>query len=180
MVTNSPSEARRFIKNLKGDVIVKPLSGGFVPDDTNPTSIFTNILKPKDMEHLNNVRYTPTLFQEYISKSVEIRTTVVGNKVFAAEIHSQLNPNSLHDWRHDVLNIPHKIHQLPEDIAQKCLALVRSFNLNFGAIDMILTPEDHYIFLELNPNGQWAWIEDLTGLPIAAALIDVLTDQMSD
>lgn len=180
IVTNNPAEARRFVNKLGGNVIVKSLSGGFVPDDTAPISIFTNVLDPEGIKNLGDVRYTPTLFQEYIPKSLEIRATVVGNKVFAAEIHSQANPNTLQDWRHDTLNLPHKIHQLPEDIAQKCLALVRSFNLNFGAIDIILTPKDRYVFLELNPNGQWAWVEDLTGLPIADALIDVLTGRISD
>ncbi|MGH3800408.1 MAG: hypothetical protein ACRDTD_09805 [Pseudonocardiaceae bacterium] len=28
--------------------------------------------------------------------------------------------------------------------------------------------------LECNPNGQWAWIEDETGLPISSALADAL------
>lgn len=180
LVTNNPSEARRFVKSTKNKVIAKPLAGGLIPDDVSPTAIFTSVLRSKDAQHLTDVRLTPTLFQEYIPKSLEVRVNVVGDKVFAAEIHSQQNLNTLHDWRHDTLNLPHKVHQLPEDIAQKCLSLVKSFNLNFGAIDMILTPEDRYVFLELNPNGQWAWIEDLTGLPIADALIGVLTGQISD
>lgn len=180
LVTNSPAETRRFVNKLGGNVVVKSLSGGFVPDDVAPISIFTNILEPEGIQNLGDVRLTPTLFQEYIPKSVEIRATVVDNRIFAAEIHSQVNPDTLHDWRHDTLNLPHRIHQLPEDIARKCLALVRSFNLNFGAIDMILTPKDRYVFLELNPNGQWAWVEDLTGLPITDALIDLLTGQTSD
>lgn len=180
LVTNNPAEARRFVKSIKSDVIVKSLTGGLIPDDVSPTAIFTSILRPEDTQHLADIRFTPTLFQEYTLKSVEIRVNVVGDKVFAAEIHSQQNPKTLYDWRHDTLNLSHKVHQLPEDIAQKCLALVRSFNLNFGAIDMILTPKDRYVFLELNPNGQWAWIEDLTGLPIADALIEVLTGRISD
>lgn len=180
LVTNNPAEARRFVSKLGGNVVVKSLSGGFVPDDVAPISIFTNILEPEGIQNLGDVRLTPTIFQEYIPKSVEIRATVVGNKVFAAEIHSQANLNTLHDWRHETLNLPHKVHQLPEGIAQKCLALVKSFSLNFGAIDMILTPKDRYVFLELNPNGQWAWVEDLTGLPIADALIDVLTGRIPD
>jgi glutathione synthase/RimK-type ligase-like ATP-grasp enzyme len=46
--------------------------------------------------------------------------------------------------------------------------------LRFGAIDMIVTPEGRYVFLEINPNGQWRWIEDASGLPISDALCDAL------
>lgn len=180
LVTNNPTEAERFISGLKGDIVVKTLSGGAVLNENNPTAIFTNVLKPDDGKYLGNVRFAPTLFQEYVPKSVEIRTTVVGNQVFAAEIHSQSLEGTRHDWRRKVLELVHKPHQLPKDIEQKCLSLVRSFGLHFGAMDLILTPRDRYVFLELNPNGQWAWIEDLTGLPITDALVDVLTGHVSD
>jgi glutathione synthase/RimK-type ligase-like ATP-grasp enzyme len=106
---------------------------------------------------------------------VEIRATIVGNRVFAAEIHSQNSPKTRDDWRrYDFDNTPHLPHQLPLDMEQKCVDLVRHLNLNFGAIDLILTPQGEYVFLEINPNGQWGWIEELTGLPICAAIVDLL------
>src|SRR6266851_4864116 len=43
-----------------------------------------------------------------------------------------------------------------------------------GALDFLVTPEGKWVFLEINPNGQWAWIEEETGLPIAAAIADAL------
>lgn len=180
LVTNNSAEARKFIRNARGDVVVKTLSGGAVLDEEDPTAIFTNILKPNDVKHLRDVYLTPTLFQEYVPKSLEIRATVVGNQVFAAELHSQSLESTRHDWRRETLVLVHRPHQLPKDIEQKCLSLIKSFGLHFGAMDLILTPQDRYIFLELNPNGQWAWIEDLTGLPIADALIDVLTGKISN
>lgn len=180
LVTNDSADARKFIRSVQGNVVVKTLSGGAVLDEENPTAIFTNILKPDAVKHLKEVRFTPTLFQEYVPKSVEIRATVVGNQVFAAEIHSQSLESTRYDWRRKALELVHKQHQLPKDIEQKCLSLVKSFGLHFGAMDLILTPRDRYIFLELNPNGQWAWIENLTGLPITDALIDVLTGRISD
>lgn len=180
LVTNNSAEARKFIRSVQGNVVVKTLSGGAVLDEENPTAIFTNILKPDDVKYLGEVRFAPTLFQEYIPKAVEIRTTVVGNQVFAAEIHSQSLESTKYDWRRKALELVHQPHQLPKDIEKKCLSLVKSFGLNFGAMDLILTPNDRYVFLELNPNGQWAWIEDLTGLPITDTLIDVLTGQILD
>ena len=56
------------------------------------------------------------------------------------------------------------------------MRLMKALKINFGAIDMILTPEGEYVFLEVNPNGQWGWIEKLTGMPISQAIADVLSD----
>ena len=56
-----------------------------------------------------------------------------------------------------------------------CIRLLKELNLQFGAIDMIKTPDGSYIFLEINPNGQWAWIETQTGLQISDAIINFLS-----
>lgn len=68
----------------------------------------------------------------------------------------------------------HKAHALPDKTSGKLLSLMEHLGLVFGCIDMILTPEDEYIFLEVNPAGQWGWIEKLTGMPITDALTDML------
>jgi len=47
--------------------------------------------------------------------------------------------------------------------------------LSFGAIDLLLTPTGEYVFLEINPNGQWYWLELITGIPLTNAMCDVLT-----
>lgn len=175
LITNNPEDARKFFKSCSENIVIKSLSGGLVTDQLDSTAIYTNIVREADMKDVKSVRYTPALFQEYVPKEIELRITVVGKKVFAAEIHSQTQEKTLHDWRRDTLNLSHKEHKLPKEIEQKCLGLVKSFGLHFGAIDMILTPDGRYVFLEINPNGQWAWIEDLTGMPISEALIDLLT-----
>jgi glutathione synthase/RimK-type ligase-like ATP-grasp enzyme len=63
---------------------------------------------------------------------------------------------------------------LPAAIEEKCVALTQRLGLRFGCIDMIVTPEDKYVFLEINPNGQWRWVQELTGMPIAEAIADLL------
>ena len=52
--------------------------------------------------------------------------------------------------------------------------MVERLGLCYGAIDMILTPDGRYVFIEINPNGQYLWIEQETGLPISAAICDLL------
>lgn len=117
----------------------------------------------------------PVLVQEYVPKAVEIRAVVVDETVLAAEIHSQTNERTRHDLRRqDLLRTPHRRHALPDRIAAALVSLTRSYGLTFSAADLILTPEGEYVFLDLNPNGQWGWIESLTGLPIAATLTERL------
>lgn len=80
-----------------------------------------------------------------------------------------------HDWRHyDNERATYAPHTLPTAIEALCVRLLRVLNLSFGAIDMVLTPAGEYIFLEINPSGQWGWIEDLTGLPISNAVAELL------
>lgn len=174
LVTNDPKEAARFLNQLSGKAAIKVLSRGLLNDDEQPSVVYTNIIDEKYRERLTSVRYTPTLFQEYITKEFELRITIVGNKVFAVEIHSQESQKAKLDWRRDTLNLPHREHKLPPKVEKKLLKLMRIFGLHFGAIDMILTPDGKYVFLEINPNGQWGWIEDLTDLPISEAMIELL------
>jgi glutathione synthase/RimK-type ligase-like ATP-grasp enzyme len=121
------------------------------------------------------VRHAPVVVQEYVPKQVELRITVVGDRVFAAEIDSQASPMARHDWRAgDPRTMAHRRHPLPLKEAERCLRLTRALDLCFGAIDMVLTPGGEYVFLEINPNGQWGWIQDLTGMPIAEVLAEIL------
>ena len=60
-------------------------------------------------------------------------------------------------------------------MAEKCLALTRSYGLAFGAIDLARVDDGLYTFFEINPNGQWAWIEQLTGQPLRQAMAGLLT-----
>jgi glutathione synthase/RimK-type ligase-like ATP-grasp enzyme len=177
LITLSPKEAIEFWSKHQGNVIVKPLSGiGFLsPKTQTPAGVYTSKVEEKDIIEIETVKYAPTLFQEYVPKSIEIRITVVGTKVFAAEIHSQVNEESKHDWRRlSPRYIPHYPHSLPNDLKEKCVKLVQYMGLNFGAIDMIKCPNGDYVFLEINPNGQWLWIEEITGLPISDAIVDSL------
>lgn len=174
IVTNVPEEARKFINSSHGDVIVKPLSRGLIDEYDQPMAFYTSVVDPEQANQIQRVQYTPSLFQEYVPKDVELRITVVGDQVFAAKIHSQQRDDTRHDWRRNALALEHKEHQLPVEIQEKCLSLTKKLELQFGAIDMILTPDGRYVFLEINPNGQWAWIEELTGLPISEALIGLL------
>ena len=136
---------------------------------------FTQPVTTRDVGYARRLRFSPVLFQRNIAKRFELRITVVEDEVLAAEIHSQATYRTQLDWRHyDWDHTPYRIHALPDDIRDKCLELTRRLGLRFGAIDMIVTPDGNYVFLEINPSGQWRWIEDQCGLPISDALCHAL------
>jgi hypothetical protein len=175
LVTTNPDEVRAFYDMCKGQMIFKVLTDPFLgapkvvekypnqpPPELRETK--TTMITETELEMLDSVRLVPCLFQEYIPKHTELRVTVIGNDLFAAEIDSQASESTSVDWRNwneDGFAIPYRKIMLPTDIAERCLAFVRSYHLNFSAMDFILTPDGRYVFVENNPNGQFMWVEKL-------------------
>lgn len=177
LITNNPKEARQFCKSV-GTAAVKAVSKSVIPHEDRHEAAYTTPIDSDD-PRIEDVAFAPCIFQEYVPKELELRITIVGDSVFACAIHSQKSEKTKHDWRnYDLKNTPHESWPLPEDIEKKCIELIHGYGLKFGAIDMILTPTGEYVFLELNPNGQWAWIDELTDLPITEALISLLFSQV--
>jgi glutathione synthase/RimK-type ligase-like ATP-grasp enzyme len=129
------------------------------PDDKASGLLYTTLIREQDLALLDTIRLAPGLFQEYIPKQVELRVTVIGDEIFTAELHSQVHEETRYDWRHHEVEIPTYEHRLPAEIAEKCMALTRAYGLNFSASDLILTPDGRYVFLEMNPNGQFLWVQ---------------------
>ncbi len=102
---------------------------------------------------------------------------VIGSQILSCRIDSQASSKTIIDWRHyDITNVEHKHVDLPEDIQNKLQNFMKMIDLRYGAIDLIETPEHNFIFLEINPSGQWEWIANLTGLPIPEAVAKMLEE----
>jgi hypothetical protein len=170
LVTTDPDEAREFFHTCGEQMIFKVMTDPFLgaaniarrhPDQSyEPYETPTTMVTEPDLDLLDSVRIAPCLFQEYVPKQVELRVTVIGDELFAAQIHSQDDERTAVDWRHYDVDIPYSAATLPVEVAERCLALVKSYGLNFSAIDLIRTPDDRYVFVENNPNGQFIFIED--------------------
>lgn len=175
LFSNSPKAFLEFYRQHNGNMISK-LPGMFLYKHTGTVmNRYTHVVSKRDVGYADSVRYCPMIFQAYVPKRVELRITVVGQKVFAAEIHSQKSNHTRYDWRrYDRFATPYLPHELPRDIEQRCLKLVQHLGLCYGAIDMIITPDERYVFLEINPNGQYLWVEQTTGMPISDAMCDLL------
>jgi hypothetical protein len=175
LVTNDARAFLAFHQRAGGAVVTKMLSDNrrvpTVADHVNYCQPVTN----RDLARVRTVRSCPSFFQRYIPKRTELRVTVVEGKLFPAEIDSQVTNRTQVDWRrYDASHTPHRATELPDAIGKRCLALVEALGLRFAAIDLIRTPDDDYVFLEANPNGQYLWIERAIGAPISAAICDAL------
>ncbi len=166
LITNDPHRVLELASRRR--LIAKAVSSGYVGSSQGNQAIFTSALRPEDMEELDGLALAPVVFQELVDKVCDIRVTVIAGEVFAAEILSQERQSSRIDWRAtDDPNLGHRTHVLPKETANLCRGLVDRLGLVFGAIDLALRTDGTYAFFEINPNGEWVWLEDQLGFPIA-------------
>jgi hypothetical protein len=177
LVTNHPDAAVQFARAHEHGVICKPLFSGRIDIEGRSQLFFTSLLDADALKALNHAGPEPYLFQALIDKRYDVRVTVIGNQAFPVRIESQnVDPDAEIDWRRgDTETLAHHTERLPNDLADLCVALTHSYGLRFAAIDLART-ESGYVFFEINPNGQWAWIEQRTGLPLRARLVDLLIE----
>jgi glutathione synthase/RimK-type ligase-like ATP-grasp enzyme len=169
LITSDPLRARRFVDDAgEGRVIFKTFSC------THAIWRETRLLKPEDMAHVETVRVAPVIFQEFVPAECDIRITAVGGRLFAAAIRSVAR-DGLVDFRMSVGDAAVSAEQLPKGIADKLLALLKRLGLVYGAIDLRRTPDGEYYFFEVNTAGEFLFIEDRTGQPIAKAIADWLS-----
>jgi hypothetical protein len=170
LISNDPDEVRAFVAKSEGQIVYKALSQNL--DLELGKSLFTSVLTEKELAHLDLIRLSPGIFQQFVAKSYEVRATIVGSRILSAKIDSQANVETRIDWRHRPFDIETEPIALPPEIEAKIHAFMSGFGLLYGAFDFIVTPEGRHVFLEVNPAGQYMWVESATGLPITAALAD--------
>ena len=186
ILTSNPQRVRAFYDECRGQVIYKVLYGAYIgfsrqehlAENVIPASMLrvpTTMMTERELEMLDAAMGVPSLFQEYVDKRIELRVTVIGDEVFSAEIHSQAHETTKIDWRDYTVAIPYRKADLPLEIEERCLRLVHSYGLTYGAIDLIHTPDDRYVFLENNPTGQFLFIQErVPELKMGEALVACL------
>jgi hypothetical protein len=163
-ITNDPARAREFIASEgTRPVIYKAFTG------TERTWRETRVLRPGEQDLFDAVRFAPVIFQEHIPAIVDLRVTIVGTRIFAAAITSQ-STSYPHDFRMAMQEATVSPHEIPDDTAQTLLDLMNELGLVYGALDLRLTPDGEYVFLEINPAGQWLFVEQHTQQPISESI----------
>jgi hypothetical protein len=172
--TSDAKQAEDFVKKHRA-CIAKTLSTSFPAKSL----VFAKIIRSSDKLDFTGLNVDPYIFQQLIKPKLELRVTVVGNKVFAASVGGDGTDGEkslFRDWRYAHITDTFKAQgsTLPADVKEACVNLVKEFGLAFGAIDMILDNNNKYWFLEVNVNGQWAFVEEATGQPIGLAVAKLL------
>lgn len=170
-VSNDPQQVCAFVETHGADkTIYKTFAG------TWSAWRETRLLGQSGLELIDHVQYAPTIFQEFIEAVCDLRITVIGDKLFPAAIYPQETAYK-YDFRMDIVNARIEAVDLPREVTERLLALMAQLGLVYGAIDMRLTPDGRYVFLEINPAGEWLFIEKASGQPISQALADLLAAQ---
>ena len=168
LVTNSPEDALAFVRERGPERTIYKAFSASVQHWRE-----TRLLKPEELKLLDNVKFAPLIFQEYVPAQVDLRITIMGEDVFAAAIHSQDTSYAV-DFRIDMDAARVETFELPSDVLARLQLLMDRLGLVYGAIDMRLTPDGRYVFLEINPAGQWLFIEQRTDQPMTETFARLL------
>ncbi|MDL2312669.1 hypothetical protein LJC68_07320 [Bacteroidales bacterium OttesenSCG-928-B11] len=98
-----------------------------------------------------------SLFQEEIEKELELRVLYIDGICYAMAIFSQENSQTKTDYRrYDYENENRmELFRLPQNINEAIVLFMNLMNLQTGSLDLILDKNGDYIFLEVNPSGQY-------------------------
>jgi glutathione synthase/RimK-type ligase-like ATP-grasp enzyme len=170
-----------LLKRSGKRICTKPVSSKLLTLGNQKFAGFTEILEDSDTEEIDSLVECPMIIQEYVEKAYELRISVVGDRMFACKIDSQIagGPTAI-DWRrYNIPKTPHTTYELPQELRDKLLAFHAHFGLALSNYDIVRSLDGAYVFLETNPFGRWLWIEDITGLEITSAIADLLLSSWS-
>jgi MvdC family ATP-grasp ribosomal peptide maturase len=175
IVTNSADRLRDFHAQIGGRIVAKllaPLSRSMTGGDF---FMYTSEVQPEDLLAADALRHSPMAFQQLIPKLREFRVICVGDRTFVGALDaSQYNDRTL-DWRNSN-DCEWQTHTLPDRLVKLLQEMLVKLELKFGAFDLIQTPDNEYVFLEVNPSGEWGMLERDLDYPIAASIAHTLVE----
>ncbi len=154
IVSQDPKQIRKFCEVMNNDVIVKPIKG------TNHRAVFTRRINEEHLKYDYSIKLAPVIYQEYIPGYKHIRAHCFGDSIYAALIETEEL-----DWREN-LNIPFRKIDLDKDLKNLIRAVVKNLGLRMGIIDLKISEDSVPLWLEINPQGQFLFIEGMTGLDL--------------
>ena len=169
LVSNNPLTLREFVAGNPGATICKPIFHGLLIDGSQRYSIYTRRISAEMIDD-EGVRLCPAFLQEQIPKKSDVRATFIGPKCFVAEVASSA---SFVDWRDPEADATFSISQLDPKHEAMCRQMLSRMGLVYGAFDFVKTPNDEFVFLEVNPTGEWAWLESRLGFQMRDAFIQL-------
>jgi hypothetical protein len=169
LITNDFDAFLSFSK-IHPQLICKALGGGLVGDEEQGSFIYTTSIGSDVFPNAEDLRLAPVMFQENLAPAEHYRVTVVGSSAIPVRLTFD---EAVLDWR--TLRDPPRVE--PAELSMKlnsaAVALVQSAGLAFSSMDLMVREGDVY-FLDLNPGGEWAWLERNAGVRIADEIVGYL------
>ncbi len=175
LITNDPTTATEFYNHHNGQIVLKTVHHHGIEIEGKVYSIYTRSLTKDSLSRLVDLIYAPCILQERLKKKSELRVTIVGEKVFATELQTETIPVCCDDLHRGTLSeIPKRAVKLDNATEASCLKMMNIFGLKYGAFDFILDGRNQLYFLEINPSGDWYWIENDTKQPITETMVNLI------
>ncbi len=173
LVTNSADAVRKFAAR-QGPLVCKSIAASVLHTGNTAHVVYTRHITDDDLENLNGIDYGAHLFQPFVESDYAVRLTVVGQRFFAVRIDAA-SDRARTDWRSDYDSLSYQIIDIPPDIKAAVAAYMKLSGLNYGAFDFLVRSDGSMVTLEINPEGNYSWIEEETALPISESIAEFLT-----
>ncbi len=182
LMSNAPEAIAAFVDRHGGDVIVKPFYPAAWQNAAMTHHFYAARFDPALLEEEFALRAAPAIYQARVDREYELRITVIGGSCFAARIDTPRDAGRVAlDWREDLHRRDLAEYELPTDLREACLALLRRLGIVFGCIDVIRRADGGYTFLEVNEMGAFLWVEEvLPSMRLLSAFCDYLCDPDAD
>jgi ATP-GRASP peptide maturase of grasp-with-spasm system len=179
LVTNCQAEVREFAQACGSHIIAKSLyeASQFTVD----AKYYVVNTQRIEVESLPEVFYV-TLFQEELQKDYELRVFCLDNELYAMAIFSQLDEKTKVDFRNYNVRRPNRVvpYTLPDEISAKVRHLMQILNLTNGSVDMVRTLDGSYVFLEVNPTGQFSMVSTPCNYHLEQRMADFLSKKSDE
>lgn len=173
LVTTIPEEASAFFDACDEQVVVKTLSGGYIEraEADADTVIYTRRFTREELKSLPRVTACPVLFQRMVKKASDVRLVVVDDDLTAVDLKAPAHDGTQRlDIRRDGMRgVRYAQAEVPDAVASGVRCLMKRYGLRFAAMDFVVDLDGTWSFLEINPGGQWAWLDAAGPSDIAGA-----------
>jgi hypothetical protein len=167
LVSNDPERIREFTRAHGGTVIAKTLTGML------GTALEAGRVRLDSLTNDDELRLAPTIYQQEIPGEDHLRVMVFGERVHAARISS-----AALDWRlaNDMAIEPIEIDA---GLQAALRQVVDRLGLRMGVFDLKVTPAGAPVFLEVNPQGQFLFVEGMSDMPLTDAFAMFAADELA-
>ena len=177
-VTTVPAEAQRFLDEHGPELVVKPLASGYIErgTPTDDTLVYTRAIDESHGGIFDRLPACPVLFQTRVCKRADVRLTIVDHRMVAIALNAKEADGSqrLDIRRRNMSDVSYAPVEVPIQVATSVHQLMAAYGLRFAAIDFAINTDEQWVFFEINPNGQWAWLDQVGAADVGQLFIDAL------